>query len=862
VNIRTTLAIAAAVGALCAGTGVRAGESSGGGAVLSGESRWRVHRTWRTPQIRRDGELVTAGDGGGSYLSSWECHSPPPPEGWPAADFDDSAWGRTDVSSHARVVYGFSGAGPGLAVECLRARFRVADPSAVRGLKLSLGYRGGAAVYVNGTEVARANLPAGELTAETFAEDLPVEAFEVAKGKCVMSHAVHGGGKVLRNAENLAARVRRIEDLAIDHKLLRAGVNVLAVRVHRAPYYGIGLRKEGLNHRSAWATCGLAGLTLAADAGVEPNVSRPAGVRVWTASTLSRVSPESWADPTDPLRPIRIVAARNGRFTGQVVVSSAGKLGAVRASVSDLQHAAGKGAIPAGAVKVLYALPRSEKGTRYRGKYFDPLASEPPVAREWALQPVWIKVSVPADAAPGEYAGKLTLGGAAAAEVPVKLRVIDWKLPDPVEYVTHMGVIQSPDSVALQYKVPMWSEDHWKLMEKSFAYLGEIGNKVVVVPMLCQTNFGHSQTMVRWVKNGSGYKHDFAVFDRYMDLALKYTRPDVIWLYAWDRYAGQSRWAGKGDTEGRGIVVTQLDPATGKGSELVGPRMGTPECKAFLGPAYRGVRERLEKRGLLGITMMGTNGDAYWPRKDISEMLKELMPGAKWINSSHPDTRGRDINGIPIGYNTCVYINLFPAPGRAKRGATDGHYYGWQAKSDIFPRSGGPATRQPLHQNQVFGVHRITVEAAFLANCSGLGRTGADFWPVLAPPKKRTTGKRSESIVGSYVETCWNQLNMNTATEFLLAPGPEGATSTARFEAVREGVQECEARIFVEKALLAGKLDAALAKKCRAVLDERAWMIRSGCLNGSWEWYEEQAPTLLAEKLFECAAELAAKTGK
>ena len=43
-----------------------------------------------------------------------------------------------------------------------------------------------------------------------------------------------------------------------------------------------------------------------------------------------------------------------------------------------------------------------------------------------------------------------------------------------------------------------------------------------------------------------------------------------------------------------------------------------------------------------------------------------------------------------------------------------------------------------------------------------------------------------------------------------------------------------------------------------SLLDERAWLIRSGCL-GSWTWYEEQAPTVLAEKLFSCAATVATK---
>jgi hypothetical protein len=217
---------------------------------------------------------------------------------------------------------------------------------------------------------------------------------------------------------------------------------------------------------------------------------------------------------------------------------------------------------------------------------------------------------------------------------------------------------------------------------------------------------------------------------------------------------------------------------------------------------------------------------------------------------------------VPIGYNTAVYVNLFPPPGEApERRSKDGYHYGWQARADIFPRSGGPATRRPLYHSSALSLHRTIMEAAFQANFSGLGRTGADFWPVLGrEDRQKSTGKRSRTLTARYPESNWNQLSMDTATEALLAPGPDGAVPTERFEMLREGVQECEARIFIEKALLGNKLDTATARKCRALLDERAWLIRSGCL-GSWAWYEEQAPTVLAEKLFSCAAEVAAKLG-
>ena len=57
-----------------------------------------------------------------------------------------------------------------------------------------------------------------------------------------------------------------------------------------------------------------------------------------------------------------------------------------------------------------------------------------------AVQPVWITVTVPADARPGDYRGKVTVGadGTRALEIPLHLAVLDWKLPDSRDFTTHV----------------------------------------------------------------------------------------------------------------------------------------------------------------------------------------------------------------------------------------------------------------------------------------------------------------------------------------------------------------------------------------------------------------------------------------
>jgi hypothetical protein len=59
----------------------------------------------------------------------------------------------------------------------------------------------------------------------------------------------------------------------------------------------------------------------------------------------------------------------------------------------------------------------------------------------------------------------------------------------------------------------------------------------------------------------------------------------------------------------------------------------------------------------------------------------------------------------------------------------------------------------------------------------------------------------------------------------IVPPGPDGALSSSKLEMLREGMQDAEARIFLESVLSdparRGKLSGELAVKAQAVLDAR-----------------------------------------
>jgi len=309
---------------------------------------------------------------------------------------------------------------------------------------------------------------------------------------------------------------------------------------------------------------------------------------------------------------------------------------------------------------------------------------------------------------------------------------------------------------------------------------------------------------------------------------------------------------------GSGLKVTLYDPKTGKSEDLEGPKFSAPEeFKAFWAPVYKEIAARMAKRGLADATMMGMNSELARITKGAVVALHPLLSNAKWVTNAHSDNRGSSMFGlIPVGYNTQYYMNMCPPPDSGKR------FYGWQSKVGYYGRSRGPTA--PL------SLWRVSAEAALVHNTAGLGRIGADFWPLLGRGSLRPGIKHSTSIGGRYPESCWDQLNLDRGTEAVFAPGPSGAVRTERSEQIRQGIQECEARIFIEKAILSKKLGPELARKCQEVLDQRTWHIRGlGACGGAGgaalggqtinTWYEGAGSAGMAEKLFATAAEIAAK---
>ncbi|HOX05908.1 MAG TPA: hypothetical protein PK280_05865 [Planctomycetota bacterium] len=911
-------AVTTVLALLIAGSIALAGEPpkpAGETAVLDLNSgSFRVFLGWKTPVlISADGKLKPLLEPKGSTPKDEDRKPMPvlesdrPAATWNAAEFDDSGWPRGRDGA-AAIHVGIDNPGR-RALEgnlvCLRGRFRVIDPGQVRGLKLFLRYVGGAVVYVNGTELARGHLPEGKLGPDTLAARYADEAYVDKDGKVLAR--MSEDAKVA--AELLKVRGRELkpgafaDGVEIPAAMLRKGVNVVAVEVRAAPAHeacvegsaawkGVDLRE----YRHCWPHAAVtdARVTCASAAGLVPSVWSSPGIEAAVVPPTETDFAWDFAHPGENVFPIRLVGARNGSFSGRVVLSSSGAIKGFKATASELVEATGKGKIPAAAVQLRLAEHARAELSWAGWDRFDRLLVElpaeiPPVPVDprrpevaMAVAPVWVTVKVPPDAPAGEYAGTVSLEAAGAAGpvkivVPVKLKVNGWRLPDPKDFSVHNNIYSSEDTLAKFYKVPMWSDKHFELIGKSMAAFQQVGNKLCTLHLAIKSpGINNTESIVRWVKKADGaYDYDFSLVEKYLDVYEKNCgKPGILAVGDLDKTRGGKAMAASGWPR---LAVTVLDPATGKLEALPQPAYGTPESEAFWKPVLTELRKRLEKRGWFDVTAVSHDDYASPPIPEFVSTIKAIWPDGRWLQCGHPymtTYQAADKSTMPVACVEYVW-GAGQAYDPDYRGSPvynpqkNGYPKPWAAAPPIAlanPRYGASCVMDALRTSSPQGQYRFISEAALQGGCRGLGRVGGDSWPL---PKGQGAWRGYEgrydwdSMFDSEVGGTGPGENVIA----LFSPGPDGAAFNARMEMFREGVQVCEAIIFLQRAVVEKKVGADVAKRIDDLLVERArfrlhcgdYATRRGVRSLVTDCSDWQ---LRDDKLFALCAEVAGTAGK
>jgi hypothetical protein len=229
------------------------------------------------------------------------------------------------------------------------------------------------------------------------------------------------------------------------------------------------------------------------------------------------------------------------------------------------------------------------------------------------------------------------------------------------------------------------------------------------------------------------------------------------------------------------------------------------------------------------------------PAKKTVGLMHSILPDVPWSAHGHHNRVGgkHTFHGVPILYGTAAY-----------RGGRR-HPPGGKTICAQFPRVttmfGNNLGGSPLAR------HRHVVEWLLDKGRNGLGRIGAEFWPVVS---------RRYDITRRYPESTWNQLNLDKAMTRLLAAGPEGALPTPRFELLREGLQEAEAWLLIQRALAGRTVNGKLAARCTRLLSARKAIFGRARDATNWFWLEGSWVSVdMAAELFSCAAEVAREVG-
>ena len=140
-----------------------------------------------------------------------------------------------------------------------------------------------------------------------------------------------------------------------------------------------------------------------------------------------------------------------------------------------------------------------------------------------ALNSVWVEINIPKDMAAGKYEFKVEFDGGenGSTSSTLEIEVIDAVLPDEDIYFTQWF---HADCLANYYNVDVWSDRHFEIVESFVKTARRNGINMILTPVFTpplDTAVGGERrtTQLVGVKvTKSGYKFDFSLLDRWIDM--------------------------------------------------------------------------------------------------------------------------------------------------------------------------------------------------------------------------------------------------------------------------------------------------------------------------------------------------------
>jgi hypothetical protein len=255
------------------------------------------------------------------------------------------------------------------------------------------------------------------------------------------------------------------------------------------------------------------------DFGLQPAAESP--VRLWTAPPTAQVFQDQDAPP-QAAGEIDLVAGRNEAECAQIVARALRPVEGARVVFEDLQQQGGPAVLPAEACEARFveyvhvtknstATPPEELVRQVPADFPDELGDDEACnLAEQTTQPVFLTFGVPAGAAPGIYTGNVYLQSAGGLDgVPVKLEVLPVDFPEnPRLWVVNWF---SADVFTSHYGLADDSPEWWAMLrEYARMFHRYHQNAVTVSPGLCRI----------WVEADGSRTYDWSRFDRWCETFL------------------------------------------------------------------------------------------------------------------------------------------------------------------------------------------------------------------------------------------------------------------------------------------------------------------------------------------------------
>lgn len=514
---------------------------------------------------------------------------------------------------------------------------------------------------------------------------------------------------------------------------------------------------------------------------------------LWPVDSLTKVFPDD-SPPATPGRAIEILAARGAIESGQCVFR-------LDQDAPDLQITLEPPAAPGGAeleatwrrvdfVPVRRAALVLDAGQRLRpGPCFipDPLldgAAVEAVFRKpgWAADnnalypggtaiPLWITVSVPAEAAPGRYEGAIVLTVAGAS---VRLPLVVEVSPAVVPAARHLKLTHwfSPRILAEAGQVEPWSHDHWRLLSLWGHNLAAHRANVILTPLT---------DLLLLSRDGAGrLQVDFSRFDRWVET---FETAGALNFIEGGHLAGRiADWQG-----GFGLNRFVVRRTDGSEENLHSVPVEDPRAESFLSELLPALVSHLRASGWLdryyqhqADEPVKENADSY---RALAELVRRFAPELRRLDATMGDESlvGTVNVWCPQSQEAEKHLAFFQA--RQAAGEEVWHYT-CLAPNGAYPNR---FLNQPLIATRL--LHWFNYQAGL----TGYLHWGFNQWGSWRTPGLPWCDTEATTVQGTS--------QLPAGDTHLVYPGPGGRPlDSIRHEMVLEGVQDYELLRLVGQA--------------------------------------------------------------